>query len=67
MENTVYPLWTLLRRLPDSFIVNHHISRETIYKNYYFLYGTSIKSSELLERLEGTKTETELETVNGKV
>ena len=45
----------------------YHISRETIYKNYYFLYGTSIKSSELLERLEGTKTKTELETVNGKV
>lgn len=47
-----------------------HLRRKTPYKGYLISrnpFGNSIKSSELLEPLEGVKTETELETVDGKV
>lgn len=50
--------------------IEHHIYRKTKFKNYLISrtpFGNSLKSRELLERLEGIKTETELETIYGIV
>lgn len=50
--------------------IEHHIYRKTKFKNYLISrtsFGNSLKSRELLEHLEDTKTETELETTYGIV